>query len=175
VNYDPKDASNVIPEGDYEASIKAVKDFVTDQQGNTRKMTTRDGQYDMLQVEFEVYMPSGTTRKHWAYYAASPKALWRYQQLAKAIGQGEAFKNKQFNVADHIGANLKLSLVIEDNPQYGEQNQISAHAPSAMTASATPTQAPAQPPRSVAAGNRPQGGGIAPDDLPFNWRGIDGF
>lgn len=163
MNYDPKDASNVIPAGEYEASVKAVATEKTDQQGNTRPMKTRDGVYDMVQVEYEVYVPGGAARKLWVYYAASPKALWRYRQLAQAIGQAEAFKNKQFNIADHIGANLKLSLVVEDNAQYGEQNQIDSHSASGLTTQSQPQAQPATQRKPLPEAK----GAMNPDDIPF--------
>jgi len=135
VKYNHKDASDVIPAGVYEASIHSVD--TTDKDGKPLK--TRDGLYEMQKIAFEVYV-GDAARKVWVYFAASPKALFRYRMLAKAIGQGDAFKADRFNAMDHIGANLRVELSIEDSPQYGEQNRVDDFQPSTMTGKREPSR-----------------------------------
>lgn len=135
MKYNHKDASDVIPAGVYEASIHSVD--TTDKDG--KPLRTRDGVYEMQKVTFEVYV-GDAARKVWVYFAASPKALFRYRMLAKAIGQSEAFKADTFNAMDHIGANLRVELSIEDSPQYGEQNRVDDFQPSTVTAKREPSR-----------------------------------
>lgn len=151
MNYDPKDASSVIPEGEYEASIAAVTSVNKDGE----QLRSKDG-YEMVCVTFEVYV-GDAARKLFVYFTASPKALFRYRQLALALGQEAQFKLKQFQAADNIGANLRITVGIKDDPKYGEQNTTDAFAPSAVTAKRTPAKA--DPVRPV---------GVMPaEDIPF--------
>ncbi len=88
-------------------------------------MQTQKG-YDMERVTFEVWSKSGNSRKHGEYFSAGPNALWRYKKLAEAIGPEAAqrFKEGTFAVADYIGANVMLDIIVEDDEKYGEQNRV---------------------------------------------------
>ncbi len=134
MKYDPKDASDTIPAGDYEASINTV--YTADKEG--QPLRSKDG-YDMQRVMFDVYVGEAV-RKLSVYFTASPKALFRYRMLAKAVGQYDAFKAGTFSAINHVGANLRLSLSVEDRPGYGEQNQVDDFQPSTVTAKREPSR-----------------------------------
>ena len=137
MKYDPKNASNTIPEGTYQATIHSVTD--TDKDGHP--MQTQKG-YDMERVTFEVWSKSGNSRKHGEYFSAGPNALWRYKKLAEAIGPEAAqrFKEGTFSVGDYLGANVVLDIVVEDDEKYGEQNRVAK----INRCESAPTTAPAQ-------------------------------
>jgi hypothetical protein len=141
--YNPKDANQAIPAGTYDASIKAV---IEDKEG--QPLMSKKGE-PMQKIVFEVY--AERTRQVTQYFTAK-SMLWMYKKMAVAIGQKDAFDAGTFNAKDHIGANLRLELSIEESVQYGEQNVIDAFLP--------PTDGVAR--TMAAAGTK-----IDEDDIPF--------
>lgn len=124
MKYDPKDASNVIAEGTYDASIRAV---LTEKDDGS-PLRTQAGD-DMQKVVWTVYTDRGD--RMLTEYHAGGKMLWRYKKLAKALGAGDKFDKGEFNATDFIGENARLVIEVEDNPKYGEQNRITAYEPRA--------------------------------------------
>lgn len=124
-DYDPKDANNTIDEGEYDASIKAVQDKAE----NGEPLTSRKGE-PMICVTFEVYTTerARTLRQ----YFTAKSGLWRYRELAHALGQAEAFTDKKFHASNHVGDGLVLVLGIEDRPNYGPQNTVEEFKPKAV-------------------------------------------
>lgn len=117
--YDPKDANQTLPEGKYNASITKATQFKDD----GTAMRSKSGEA-MQCVTFEVYPNDESRPRQLKAYFTAKSTLFRYRKLAQALGKGDDFKAQRFNAEDHIGANLYLMLSIQDNPQYGEQNNI---------------------------------------------------
>ena len=164
MKYNPKDATMCLPEGTYPATLEAVVD------------TTQDGS--------ELVSKKGEPMEYWVFRAYSDKgervlrqyvtagmAAWKYKQLAKAIDQAalNQFDAGEFDPAKYVGTNFQLQLGVEEREGYGEQNNIVSVLKSELTT--TPAAKPATKPAQVGK----QGGGMDPSEIPFDWRGIDGF
>src|SRR5690606_28105356 len=115
VRYDPANASSAWPAGWYDATIEKVEDGVSKSSGN-----------EMQTVTFTVYDTNGQQRDLTEYFVNSSNSLWKYKQLAIALGQGEAFQAGSFNAANHTGDRLTIELKIEEDPEYGDKNRAKA-------------------------------------------------
>lgn len=133
-DYNPKDASDVLPEGEYESSIYRVSE--ADKEGNP--LVSKKSGEQMQKVTFEVY--AGERRVKLDQYFTVRSMLWLYKRMAQALGQEDAFRDKKFNAMDHLGAQIRLALKVEDNAQYGEQNRIDKFLPSTMKAAPKPVR-----------------------------------
>lgn len=152
--YNPKDASQAIPAGTYDASIKAVIETDKDNQ----PLKSRKSGEAMQKVVFEVY--AGDRARQVSQYFTAKSMLWMYKKMAVAMGKGDDFKAGTFNAKDHLGAGLRLELGVEDSDEYGEQNTIDAFHPLAPGQTARPVSGPAS---FVGAG----GGPMSDEDIPF--------
>jgi len=110
LNYNPKDAVLVVPEGDYTATLKAVEEGVS-KAGN-----------DMYVLTWIVHAPKGpVTLKD---YVPIPDMVWKLRKIARALGRVEDFDAGRFDPARHEGKNLVVSLSIQEDEKYGDQNRI---------------------------------------------------
>jgi hypothetical protein len=122
VKYKAKDAAQTVPAGVYDASIKAY----TETKKDGSQMQTKSGD-PMCMVTFEVYV--GERTRLVSDYFSAGSMLWKYKNLAKAIGKEDEFKAETFTAEDYIGENLQLELTVEDDEKYGEQNRIKKFMP----------------------------------------------
>jgi hypothetical protein len=143
--YDPKDASDTIPEGWYSAVIESVKNAVSKNSGRDQQV-----------VQYRVYGPREMVLSD--YYQAA--TLWKYKQLAKALGQEAEFVAGTFDAKDFLRKSIDVELVIEDSAQYGEQNRIKGFAPDGEQAGAKPSFSASRP-------SSTKGETIDHDDIPF--------
>ena len=154
--YDPKDARRCFPEADYDAVVEKCEPHEAKSSGNHgRKLALRvyHGESSMVLTD---------------YLMAGEKAAWKIKEFAKAIGQVEMFDTGEFDPMNFIGANVRVSLKIEDSSEYGEQNKIGKYLPPVAGAKPiAPRPAPPTP--------RPSAGkintGHAPmtdDQIPFD-------
>lgn len=157
--YDPKDANQCIPAGEYEATIKSATKLTKD--GDP--LVSKAGE-PMQKVVFEVYTDAGN--RFISQYFTARSMIWMYKRLAQAIGQESQFKAGSFDAEDHIGAGLTLVLEVEENDQYGDQNQIKAFKPLARGGQAS-AQAKPSPAKSYGASP------ITDSDVPFHHRRSD--
>lgn len=142
--YDPKAGTNVLPEGEYEATIESVEN-----------KPSSSGK-PMQRVTFRVY---GTTERTIREYFVQPDSVWKYRKLAQALNQVGAFDAGTFDAANHIGANLRVKLGIKTTAEYGDQNTVEAFMPTAVRGSEPTTRA--KPPAGKASAV------IDSDDIPF--------
>lgn len=160
-NYDPKDASNALPAGQYAASIKST----TEQDKDGQQLISKKSREPMQLVTFEVYQNDGPTRQVRQYFT-NKSMLWLYRKLAHALGQADAFSDGKFNAQDHIGANLVLDLDVESN-SFGEQNVIVEFLPkkggAAPVAAKTGYAAAREKPTPSTGGHVP----VTEEDIPF--------
>lgn len=140
MKYNPKDASQALPIGDYDAVILRVDN--DDKDG--RPLISKKSGEAMQCVTFEIYTVAGAKRQVRQYFTER-SLLWFYKKLAVALGQKTEFDAGSFDAADHIGTNIRVTLDIEDDPDYGEQNRIRAFHPSGTksTPRMTPSAVPA--------------------------------
>lgn len=159
MKYDPKNASNVIPEGTYDATLRAV---LTEKE-NGEPLRTRAGD-DMQKVVWTVYTERGD--RMLSEYHADGAMLWRYKKLAKALGAEDAFAKGEFDACNFIGENIRLVIEVEEHEKYGEQNRVAAYEAKVTAPAGAPkeTKAPAKP------GVNGKGVPVDPagsDDIPF--------
>lgn len=150
MKYSAKDANQTVPEGVYDASIKSY----TETKKDGSPLQTRSGD-PMCMVTFEVYV--GERSRLVSDYFSAGSMLWKYKNLAKALGKEDEFKAEKFSASDYIGENLQLELTVEDDEKYGEQNRIKKFMPKRAGAVSRPATSGA------ARGAAP----ISDDDIPF--------
>lgn len=122
MKYKAKDAAQTVPAGVYDASIKAY----TETKKDGSQMQTKSGD-PMCMVTFEVYV--GERTRFVSDYFSAGTMLWKYKNLAKAIGKEDEFKAETFSAENYIGENLQVELTVEDNGEFGEQNRIKKFMP----------------------------------------------
>ena len=78
IPYDPADATNALPEGEYQATIESVVPKIS-------KRAAGEGVAvpNMHEVVLKVYDPAGVSMKVWDYIVY-PSATWKLEQLAIA-------------------------------------------------------------------------------------------
>ena len=116
MKYNPKDASTVLPAGEYDATLTAV--INTDDTGGP--LTSKKGE-DMEKIVFTVYSDKGERRL--TDFIVSSVVAWKYGVLSKALGHKDAFDAGTFDPANHLGENVRLVLEVEDFDGK-EQNKI---------------------------------------------------
>lgn len=121
--YHPDDANISWPAGDYQATIERVEEK-TSSKGDP-----------MLVVHFKAYSPDGHTQNLTEYITNPPKAsgrkgnIFKLRQIAIALGAYDDFKLAKFDVEDHTGENIIVTLAQEVSAEYGDQNKIKAYKP----------------------------------------------
>lgn len=148
--YDPKDAANALPEGDYDAVLASVESKES-KSGNQMEVWT-----------FDIYPPEGATKKVKEYVTA--KAAFKIRDLAKALGQSDLFKAGKFQAEDYIDSKLKLELIVEESPEYGDQNRIKKYLPPATSKARPSTPATSSKAKPKSDPNDPR---IDHDSIPF--------
>ncbi len=137
LNYNPKDASGAWPEGDYVAVLAKVEDAISKTSGQPMQVW-----------HIECHNEAGKTRTIREYVTASTAG--KIKALARAVDQLAAFNAGEFQADDHVGANFRVELKVEDSEQYGPQNKIQGLRPLSSN------------PASQSAAPKPQG--QSPDD-----------
>ncbi len=143
LKYNPKDASSVWPDADYDAVLTNVEETVSQSSGN-----------EMEKWTITVYSPQGRERTM-TDYVVVPACTFKIAQLAKAIGKDAEFKAGQFQAGAHIGSGFKVELTKEEGDgQFPDKNKIKKYKPSGNVAAKVPTRHAATVPP-------------ADDDVPF--------
>ena len=151
-NYDPKDAVQLVPEGEYEAVV------FTAETGKTKKDDSKLG------ITSKVYGPEGRSPLVTDNIVA-PFGIRRLKQLCAATGV--AF-NGEVNAQDFVGKNVKVKVIVkhDETGQYDDRNDIRAYMPdggSPATVPITQPESPSDPPPGV-----PAGGGVGKVEA---WKG----
>jgi hypothetical protein len=120
VKYNPKDASEAWPVGEYDATLIEVTETVSKSSGN-----------DMEVWKFKLYGPDSREMTIREYVTSA--AVFKIKALAKAFGKLAEFQREQFNAADYINQNLTIELKVETHDEYGDQNRIKTYKPSRVT------------------------------------------
>ena len=143
-NYDPKEAVQCWPEGDYQATIE---------RGEERQSKAGN---DMLVVTFKAYRGSETMLLN--DYIVRPATIFKLKKIALALGRGDDFEAGKFNIDDYMGHNLTLTLGIEQQDGYDDQNKIKKYG---AKSGASPRPAAKKPAAKASA--EP----LTDDDIPF--------
>lgn len=153
--YDPKEASRVIPEGDYDAVLEGAE-----------HQHSKAGK-PMVRMTVRVYA-EGSEIVLFDYLVSSQATTWKIAAFASAVGQGDAFKAGTFDPISLIGTNLRVKVGIRNSPEYGEQNQIVGYS---LAAPSRKAPQPAAPSRTAAPARKPNADTsnttIDESDIPF--------
>ncbi len=152
MKYRAKDATNAIPAGTYEATIRSV---VTSKDDGSPLVDKNGNEY--INVVYDVWVGEHA-RQLTEYHSASPTSLWKYAKLADALGARDEFRAETFDVANYVGKNLFLELTVKDHPEYGEQNRVKSYG--ANNSKAKASTGVATTPKSAPAA-------LKDDDIPF--------
>lgn len=111
--YNPKDARECLPEGEYDAEITTVAEK-TSKAGNP-----------MLEVTLSA-MQNG---RPWPVreYIVNPATLYKLKQIARALGCLQEFEEGRFDLQDHVGRVVKVVLSVEVQPGYQDKNQVKSY------------------------------------------------
>ena len=112
MRYDPKQAVACLPEDSYQATLKTAEETIS------------KSNKDMLVISFDVYAPQGVF--HLKEYIVK-ESLWKLKRIAQAVGAEASFAKGEFFAADYVGRNLTLDLIVEESPDFGDQNRIKAY------------------------------------------------
>lgn len=155
MKYNPKDASMCLPEGVYDATIKAVMD----EKDDGSPLLSKAGE-KMEKIVFTVYSDEGE-RTLSDYILERPKIVaWKYNALAKALDVKADFDAGTFDPRNHLGDNLRLQLEVE---QYNGQDQNKIAGLLMKDGQSTTKRVTAPRPAQPAHARKE----IAPEDIPF--------
>lgn len=150
--YNHKDAVLCWPAGDYEGVLVDVLDGAS-----------RAGD-PMYTLTIECYNSNGQTVRIKEYIVQTPQWVWKLKKWAQAVGQEDTFKADAFNIEEHVGANVTVSLEIEAQEGYDEKNVIRGVKPLERTGSRPAAQTKAAITRKDI---DEAAGGAADGDIPF--------
>lgn len=124
VDYNHKDASSVWPVAgpdnkplEYQAVLQKVEDTTS------KRKPDGSGGNPMQVWTVDVYNADGAKRTL-KDYVVIPGATFKIKQLAKALGKEAEFKANKFQADDHLGASFVVTLIIEEQEGYDEQNKL---------------------------------------------------
>lgn len=123
--YNPADAIECLPEGDYQAELAKVEEK-TSKAGNP-----------MLEVTWSVF-DNGKT-KTVRDYIVQPSGLFKMKQIARAWSMLNEFESGDFDLAAHVGKMAELHLTVESSDKYSDRNQVAGFR---AASHARPTPAP---------------------------------
>jgi hypothetical protein len=109
-DYDPKEAVQVLPEGEYDGELTTVEEKVS-AKGNP-----------MLVLTWAVTMPDRVHRI--LEYVVRPSGIWKYKMIAVALGEERAFDHNTFDIHQHVGKFCRLAVGIQKQDNYPEKNVI---------------------------------------------------
>lgn len=110
--YNPKEATMCWPEGEYDAVVKKVEPHVGKESGTVGRKVTLELYNGGSKMTLSDYLMSG------------PKSTWKIREFAKAVNQKEMFDSGEFDPMNFAGVSVRVNLLVEDDPQYGEQNKV---------------------------------------------------
>jgi hypothetical protein len=117
IPYNPNDAVNTLPDGEYAATIEDVVPQISKKaqaQGETEP--------NMHVVTLKVYPQTGQPSRVWDYISY-PKGTWKLEEVAVALGQAAAFKAGTFEIESFVGKNVRVYLRTKTD-DYGSKNVV---------------------------------------------------
>ena len=123
-NYDPEQATNAWPAGQFEAAIIKVEEDLSKKTGDP-----------MLKVSIEIYGTGKTTGQKTTiveYITAPPPgsgrkgSLFKLKSIAAAVGLVEKFKAKTLKPKELVGKTMLVDVEIEEDPKFGDKNVITS-------------------------------------------------
>jgi hypothetical protein len=117
-DYDPKDATDCLPEGEYDAELHSVKEKVS-KKGNP-----------MLEVEWVIDHGG----RQWTVrdYIVSPSGIYKLKMIARAWQALGEFENRSFDLAKRVGQMARLRLQIDQQEGFADKNVIAHVGPASF-------------------------------------------
>lgn len=154
-----KKATELIPDGWYEAEITEAKEETAKSSGNS-----------MLNLTLKVYKPDGSHVMVWDYLVFTDKALWKVAECADACGAGDAYDRGELSGDMLVGNVVQVKIATKAaTGEYDAKNIVKSYAATAKPAAPKPSapkpSAPA--PAKVAAKRAVEYGTVTEDQIPF--------
>lgn len=134
INYNPQDAVQVLPEGDYPAVLLTVMDK-TFKSGNAGQVW-----------QFQVFDNANDRKVMITDNIVLPGATFKLRDLAIALGKKADFDAGTFQPEDYAGENVTVTLKIEKSDNYPDKNAIKKVKALATAPKAAPRQVAAPAP-----------------------------
>ena len=111
--YDPREASDCLPKGAYEAEILSAEEGISSKGS------------PMLTVTWGIHHEDRVIKLK--DRIVRPVTIFKLKKIAEAIGCEVDFDTGVFDVEVHLGAIVRLTLSVKNDPQYGDQNNVVAY------------------------------------------------
>lgn len=116
MQFNPKEVSNPLPNGDYDFEVISAED---------RK--GKDGG-EQIKVQMNFFGPQG--RKVMVFEYLTAKAVWKIQQFCDAIGIGDIFDTGKLtarHIKPGVGGRATLSIQSDKTGQYPDKNTVAKY------------------------------------------------
>ena len=125
MKYNPKDASQCFPPGDYQATLDTAVEGESKSSGK-----------EMVTLRWKVY--AGNRTFYVEDYIVNPDGIWKFKQIAKALGEEKVFNAGEFVCEDYIGRNVTVTIKIEPGQgDFADKNRVKAYKPKPLGVSAS--------------------------------------
>ena len=149
-NYDPKDATNCLPAGEYDATL-----------ANVEEKRSKAGN-PMLELTYAVY--GGGREVRIRDYVVNPSGIYRLRNLARALGKEDEFNSGSFDAQNYKDTDVRVELSVEQQEGFDDQNRIKKVLPPTAAKQPVSYRAPKQP---AAPNPISQKEEFQPADIPF--------
>lgn len=140
MKYDPKSASSLIPDGEYDAEIATAEEA-----------RSKSGK-EMLKLTVKVWAGGGGPRTVFDY-VVNPETLWRLKQIAGAVGKNDLFDSGEMGPREIQGESVRVAIKTQKDKkgQFEDKNVIARYLPAAAGVTQDESRRPA----------------MGDDDIPF--------
>jgi len=128
LNYNPKDAVQVLPEGEYNAVLEKYEEKVS-QKGNQMGVLT-----------WKVFPDNSNATPLVTDYITLPMFTWKLKRLAQSLGKEEDFKAGTFQPGDYQGTSTRLFIEVQSNEGYEDKNGVKTYVKQGHVASESKPQ-----------------------------------
>ena len=115
MRFDPKDAAQIIPAGEYDAEVLSAEEKIT-----------KTSNKPMLKLVFKIF--SGSSEAMLNDYIVVPETVWKLKRLCEAAGV-EGFDSGEVNTAKLVGKGVRLKIKVKPaTEKYPESNSVAGYA-----------------------------------------------
>jgi Protein of unknown function (DUF669) len=123
-----KPGSDLLPDGEYNATIVDGIEGVSQNSGN-----------EMITLTLEVYGPDSVSYAVTDYLPAISKMQWKIRHLCESTGVN--YEQEDLPVSLFLGKNVRVAVVKLNDKKYGWQNRVNDYIGSAVGSSVKPAAA----------------------------------
>lgn len=117
ITYDPKDAVQTLPAGEYNAVLEKYEE----------KLSKKGNQ--MAVLTWKVFDANSDRTPFVTDYIVFPAFTFKLKKLAKSLGKLADFESKVFQPEDYVGASTRVFLDVESQEGYDDKNVIGNYLP----------------------------------------------